>query len=91
LAIYGQQRPVPTGDSPKYGVVHLIQGSIPADYGAHRRIMNDEFDFGGGLIDLSGLTLREVGLLDDSPLSDEVAELVGTDGRTITAGFNSFI
>jgi hypothetical protein len=55
--------------------------------------MRDEIDFGGGLVELSGLSLQEVGDLEDSPLDAELRELLtgAGSGHGLTAGFQSNI
>jgi hypothetical protein len=53
--------------------------------------MRDEIDFGGELIELSGLSLREVGDLEDSPLAMELRELLTGSDHGLTAGFQSRI
>ncbi|GAB2867393.1 hypothetical protein GCM10027176_81340 [Actinoallomurus bryophytorum] len=55
--------------------------------------MHGEIHFGGELIELSGLSLREVGDLDDSPLALELRELLigAGSGHGLTAGFQSKI
>jgi hypothetical protein len=55
--------------------------------------MRDEVDFGGELIELNGLTLKEVGDLEGSPLSAELRELLSDagSGHGLTAGFQSNI
>lgn len=52
--------------------------------------MREEIEFGGGLVDLSGLPLQEVGDLDGSALGAELSGLLLTNSN-ITAGFGSFI
>jgi hypothetical protein len=54
--------------------------------------MRDEIEFGGLLVELSGLSLREVGDLDDSPLGAELREFAEAgNGHGLTAGFQSRI
>jgi FXSXX-COOH protein len=55
--------------------------------------MRDENEFGGLLVELSGLSLREVGDLDDSPLGAELRGVLADagNGQGLTAGFQSHI
>jgi FXSXX-COOH protein len=55
--------------------------------------MRDEIDFGGELIELSGLSLQEVGDLEGSALDAELRELLSDvgSGHGLTAGFQSNI
>jgi hypothetical protein len=53
--------------------------------------MRDEMDFGGELIELDGLSLQQIGDLEDSPLDAELRELFTGNGHGLTAGFGSNI
>jgi FXSXX-COOH protein len=52
--------------------------------------MREEIEFGGALVDLSGLPLQEVGEFDGSALGEELSGLLAASG-VITAGFGSRI
>jgi FXSXX-COOH protein len=55
--------------------------------------MRDETDFGGRVIELSGLSLQQLGDLESTPLEEELRELLSDagSGHGLTAGFQSNI